>query len=53
MMRYAIILAREKDNSSVFRYAYGEERLDSSLRWSFFDFGRGVAIVWWRKGNQH
>jgi len=53
MMRYATILARGKDNSSVFKHAYGEERLDSQLRWWFFGFGGGAATVWWRKGNRH
>ena len=52
-MRYTIILARKNDNSSVFRYVCGEERLDSRLRWWFFGFGRGAATIWLRKGNRY
>jgi hypothetical protein len=51
MIRYATILARGKDSSSVFKYAYGEDRLDSRLRWWFFGFGGRAATVWWRKGT--
>jgi len=49
-MRYSIILARKNDNSSVFRYVCGEERLDSRLRWWFFGFGGGAATIWLRNG---
>jgi hypothetical protein len=52
MMRYATILTRGKDTSSVFKYAYGEDRLDSRPRWWFFGFGGGAATVWCRKGNR-
>jgi hypothetical protein len=53
MMRYTIILARRKDSSSVFKYVYKEERLDSRLRWWFFGFGGGATTIWLRKGNRY